>query len=394
MGDGSAHEVWRSQLTAARGPALTSALVERGVIDGPATAWRTTWGRFSPDGGSPEWATACLTRHDAERDGERIVCARLLDPPGGARRASERPGLEATQIALRWFPDDPGLPTLRRAIERHGPLEVVRYRPGRRCTARAGADPARFVKVFPTGEQAVHVHEEGVRLSAAGASAGFAVAAPVAVDPEVATVVQSAVPGVPAAPALFGPTGADMAARMGAAAATLPRLDLRPGAILDRWAQCERGRRYAAALGALVPGLNARLALLLAGIERLYRNAPERHLVPIHGGLHPHQWLDDGGRLGLIDFDRLCLGDPELDAATFLAEVDFERGTAVSPAELNAAFLAGFESLGGPLDPGLLRAYRVEKRLAKALRSARALRPDGDEAADRHLRRAEAGLAG
>jgi len=38
--------------------------------------------------------------------------------------------------------------------------------------------------------------------------------------------------------------------------------------------------------------------------------------------------VGDDGRLGLIDFDRVSLGDPELDITTFQAEVDFESLTA------------------------------------------------------------------
>ena len=41
--------------------------------------------------------------------------------------------------------------------------------------------------------------------------------------------------------------------------------------------------------------------------------------MPVHGAPHQHQWLADGQRLGLIDFDRFALGDPELDLAVTLA---------------------------------------------------------------------------
>jgi len=51
-----------------------------------------------------------------------------------------------------------------------------------------------------------------------------------------------------------------------------------------------------------------------------------------------HQWLVDGdGRLGLVDFDRYALGEPELDIATFLVELETESPRAVPMAELTAA---------------------------------------------------------
>ncbi|MDQ4038192.1 MAG: hypothetical protein M3313_07560, partial [Actinomycetota bacterium] len=108
---------------------------------------------------------------------------------------------------------------------------------------------------------------------------------------------------------------------------------------------------------------------------------------PIHGAPHPEQWLDDDGRLGLIDFDRFSFGDPELDVTTFQAEVDFERIPLALREDINGAFLAGYEAQTGPMDPCLLLAYRVHKRLAKVLRAARAIQPDGDVRAARHLGR-------
>lgn len=99
----------------------------------------------------------------------------------------------------------------------------------------------------------------------------------------------------------------------------------------------------------------------------------------------PSKWLDDDGRLGLIDFDRFSLGDPELDITTFQAEVDFESVPASLRDDINDAFRAGYESRAGAMDLSLLLAYRVHKRLAKVLRAARAIRPDGDVRAAGHL---------
>ena len=56
--------------------------------------------------------------------------------------------------------------------------------------------------------------------------------------------------------------------------------------------------------------------------------------------------------------------------------------------ELSQAFREGYESVAGPLNEELLIAYTAHKRLSKALRVARALRPDGDERAEQILNRA------
>jgi aminoglycoside phosphotransferase (APT) family kinase protein len=106
----------------------------------------------------------------------------------------------------------------------------------------------------------------------------------------------------------------------------------------------------------------------------------------VHGALHVSQWLEHGDRLALLDYDSLALGDPELDAATFLADLDVENRERVPVDRLGTTFLAGYEETAGPLDSRLLAAYRAHRRLEKALRVARALRPDGDRKAERRLR--------
>jgi aminoglycoside phosphotransferase (APT) family kinase protein len=110
--------------------------------------------------------------------------------------------------------------------------------------------------------------------------------------------------------------------------------------------------------------------------------------VPVHGAPHMHQWLvDDAGRLGLVDFDRYALGEPELDVATFLVELETESPRAVGMAELEAATAAGFRAAGGRLDPDRMTLWTAHKRLAKVARTAAALRPDAEARALAHLDR-------
>lgn len=96
------------------------------------------------------------------------------------------------------------------------------------------------------------------------------------------------------------------------------------------------------------------------------------------------------GRKRPSGVDRLrpvFVGRPELDITTFQAEVDFEGLSASRRDDINGAFLAGYEWHAGPMDLSLLLAYRVHKSLAKVLRAVRAIRPDGDVRAARHLQR-------
>jgi hypothetical protein len=137
-----------------------------------------------------------------------------------------------------------------------------------------------------------------------------------------------------------------------------------------------------------VPALGADARRLLARLAELHAAGDARRLRPVHGALHAAQWLDDGSELGLVDYDALALDDAELDAATFLAGLDVENRERTPVDWLAERFLAGYSAAGDPLDPRLLQAYRAHRLLEKALRVARAVRPDGDEKAERRLRRA------
>jgi aminoglycoside phosphotransferase (APT) family kinase protein len=163
----------------------------------------------------------------------------------------------------------------------------------------------------------------------------------------------------------------------------VPSSGLRPAYALGASEQLRRSRRVAAELARRVPYLADDVDRLLERLAQSHARTAGRPLRPIHGAPHVHQWLEAEDGLGLVDFDRFARGEPELDVATFLAEMDFERGETVGA--VKEAFVDGYEEVAGRLDEVVLRAYRCHKRLAKALRTARALRADGDERAQRHL---------
>ena len=89
--------------------------------------------------------------------------------------------------------------------------------------------------------------------------------------------------------------------------------------------------------------------------------------------------------MGLVDFDRFCWSDPELDAATFLGALEFDTELRQSIDDLGAALVDGFRRSDYGVDERRWAAYRVDIRLRKVARTAMAIRPDGDERAARHL---------
>lgn len=392
MASAGAHVAYRDRLMALTTDALLLETMHGSIVGsgGHAARWRRVYGRFSP--GSSAYALVVLERVDPAP--ELRTCEVFEREPidTGHEHVARHDALG--WVAWSSFPHDRRLPTLAAALTRVGPATVVRYRPGKRCTVRVehGADTF-FCKVFPDASGA-RLHAEAQDLWRAGARGelGFAVAEPVRWDGETRTLWQRSIGGTSIYPRLTGPDGPAFARRLGAAAGTLPGSSVRPNERFDADTQCRRSTSYARELGARIPTLASLATALVTRLAECHR---ARHARPrvIHGAPHMNQWLDvGGGRLGLVDFDRLSIGDPELDVSTFLGELDFEDGLAHGVDAIADAFIGGYEETGGPLDEPLLQAYRSHKRLAKALRSARALRVDGALRAERHLRTAFAAL--
>lgn len=349
--------------------------------------WVRTHGRFDPD--HAPFATLVFETVDTPQRIVRVEVFAECPPSAGPEDALVRHPTIGWLRTIR-FPSDPALTTLPAVLAGVKDAAVVRYRPHRRCTFRVDdGGRGRFAKVFPDNEGA-RLHREGIALwqAANRGELGFLVAQPDRWDHDTHTLWQEQIDGRPAAPHLFGQEAAPLAHRMGQAVASLTRSTLHPQDIFDGPVQLARSRRSGEDLVRRIPRLAPCVHDLLETLSRTHATFAGRPLRPIHGAPHPHQWLEDGTQLGLVDFDRIALGDPELDVATFLGELDFEEALQTPVAQLADAFLTGYESLDERLDRRLLAAYRAHKRLAKAVRSARAVRPDGDQRAARNLGRA------
>jgi hypothetical protein len=350
--------------------------------------WVRTYGRFTPD--HEPYATLCFETSAGPQVIVR-VSASTTRPQVDEHETPVVFDPTIGWLSLNLFPTDPHLPTLPTVLVGVERATIMRYRPFRRCTLRVDErDTTRFVKVFPTVADGERLHREAVALwgAAQQRELKFRVAPPGHWDAATCALWQYQAKGIPAAPLLFGPDGALVAHRMGRAAASLACSSLQPTEIFAARVQMARSLRYGEEIVSRVPQASHAVDTLLQPLTSIHARVRSRPLRPIHGGLHAHQWLDDGSELALVDFDRFSRGDPELDVATFLGELDFETDLQVPPDQLADAFLQSYESISGPLDRQLLAAYRAHKRLAKVLRTARAVRPDGDRRTLRHLRRA------
>ncbi len=352
--------------------------------------WKQTYGSFTPD--QPAYATLAFESAAFESAAQPsvivLVKAYRETPEAAGPGAWLQVMPEAGVLHVRSFPDDPRLPTLAAVVRAYEPVHVVRYRPEKRCTLRIGTgEQTSWAKVFPdlSGE-ALHGSQVALWEAAARGELDVAVAPPLRFDAAERAVWIGHVPGAGITGALFGADGPELAERLGRAAGSVTQISVAPQTRVDSAMQMERTRRNAATIAGHIPELAVPLEEVIGGLERLHGRATSRPR-PIHGAPHPEQWLDDGGRLGLIDFDRFSLSDPELDITTFQAEVDFEGLPGALRDDINDAFRFGYESVAGSMDPSLLVAYRVHKRFAKVGRAARAIRPDGDLRAAHHLAR-------
>ena len=391
----STHERYRGALTVlASDAAILSIVSQAGERCGwwaPERTWRRMYERFTPDAASfveivfssetPPQALCRIEVSERRRDdcgNPRDVCQ--VDAHVGWARVTR-------------FPFDAGLPDLAASFTPFtrftgaADATVVRYRPGRRCTARIviGDRPV-FAKAYASNAGA-RVHRDLVALHrvASKGALRMAIPEPLAWDDRTWTLWQGALTGRPATEGLCGDRGGDLARRMGAAAASLTRAAVEPSETFDAAAALVRTRRHAGELASRVPHLSDLLDAIVDRLGELHAEWPSREPRPIHGSPHPSQWLDAGSEIGLVDFDRFGRGDPELDAGVLLADFDALDAPVVPPERLAAALLDAYRAAGVPLREPLVRAYRAHQQLARALRAAQAIRPDGDRRAEKRL---------
>jgi hypothetical protein len=351
--------------------------------------WKTIWSRFDPDSHDRPYLSLLLQQESCSW--HMCLIEISLDEPVNDSGLVLLNDDVLGWIKIRRFPEDPVLTTLPAVISQcQDNIEILRYRPYKRCTFRYQEPDSQlpvFGKLFADQRgQNIHIQSQSLWQASDAGQLTFQVATPISWDSATNTVWQAAIQGDPLVDQLFSATGAETAKRIGLAAASLPTSQLKPVVSFGGVEQMQRSLKYAKELARRLPDQRDSLTALMHQLHRIHADHHSfSRLKPIHGAPHAHQWLECGDQLGLVDFDRYCLGDPELDAATFIGEMDFEDRATVPVDELNAVFLDAYQSVAGKLDARLLQAYRSHKRLAKALKAARSIRSNGEHKAKRHL---------
>jgi hypothetical protein len=292
--------------------------------------------------------------------------ARCVQIGGGGEPVK---GLGQVSSAPWW--SDAALPALAGLRARHPGLRPIRYRPGKRCTLKLEADRPLFIKCV-ADDRGCRINADARLLNQASRQGllTFNVARPAGWLPGIRVIAQHVITGNPVVPRIWHDVG--LAHRLGEANASIAAASLRLSTRFTYADQMQRTAKYASRLAKRVAGADALLTDIMSTLGGVAPGDADR---PIHGAPHAHQWLDGPDGIGLVDFDRLSLGDPELDVATFVAEADFEDAPGARLAA--ETYASAFEACW-PLNTRLVQAYRAHKHVAKALRTISAIRHDCD----------------
>ena len=276
-------------------------------------------------------------------------------------------------LQIHQITEDPAFTGLHEYLEQFNQISFLRYRPGKRLTLAAAHREHGPVIVKCISAGAREVFERLRVLWPLREEFAFDISKPLMLNEQGNILVQSRLAGTE-------PRFNDLkvaignARQMGQAAASLHavRAPFRQTFTIE--SQQIRSARYIDRISAVCPESEP---ILRVEVERLQIMAAKLRtntssLTPVHGSLHGHQWLRDHGRLALVDFDRACMGDPELDVATFLAQWDFESGA--TPDAVKSEFTRSYESASAiELDPNLLAFYRAHKHLSKAYKACKSI---------------------
>jgi hypothetical protein len=383
---------YRAQLTALASEEAARVALETVPFWPSRLRWTSIFGRFYP--GAAPYAVQLFESFDGGR--QWIARVEAFDAPAGEVADGEWWSHDRVIGSLRvtTLAADTALPSLASVLD-DGMTTVVRYHPGHRCTVRSVRNGREvFGKVFrdDRGRELLDDYERLWRASVAG-EISFNVARPIAWDHATCTLWQAAVPGDSVRPRLRTDEGPALARRIAEALGSLAQSHVPARHVVSLCSELGRAERHAAELVSRVPSLGDEVQQFVNRIAVSRHVEQPRARRPIHGAPMPAQWLATPERLGLVDFDRFAAGDPELDVASVIADVDVENPPCDWVRALGAHIIEAWEAIAGPIDRALLDFHRGHRHLRKALRAASAIRPDGDCRAAASLRRSAKVLA-
>lgn len=259
-------------------------------------------------------------------------------PSGAVALPAADPGIPALRDALR---ADRMLPTLARVAGLDGAAgedavlaaEVLSHKVGQRCTIRyvliserlAAGSRTIIAKVYrrPVLATRIHAYTMGLRTAALNGTEAASVPAPFGVVPELGMALQEQLDGEDLRHPLAAGVADDVLALSARWLAALHRA--RPIPDLRHKSRNHELDKIDRACAEIAPHLSSHERVR---IERLRRRlhalgAPEDGApsTMIHRDYYYAHVLCSAGRIGVIDFDSLSVGDPTLDVGHFLGHL-------------------------------------------------------------------------
>jgi aminoglycoside phosphotransferase (APT) family kinase protein len=280
----------------------------------------------------------------------------------GARLRADRAGRGAADRKLPQLHSllDPvaARPVLSRTLGRPvgvSAVQVLRHKPGRRCTLRYQLDDGAcvFAKTY-ANRRAARVHES-YRQIAAGSR--VAIPVPLGWDEDARLVATAPLPGSPLLDRLRAgdrDLGYEIADVLHALHSSQVVLERRHSLADELSPLSDRVERLTAAEPAL--RLSAERCLLLAA-EGCGHGWPWRWR-PVHRDFYEDQLLADGSALAMLDLDDAAMSEPAIDVANLIAHLRLRAlRSETTPQRLNRvarAFLRRYRALDAALDPRLV----------------------------------------
>ncbi len=222
--------------------------------------------------------------------------------------------------------------------------EVVRYKPGSRCTVVVGVDYDRTNGNQPGPDPIVIKTHQGDKGQTAWAAMTalwqsplarqgvVTLAEPLGYDPERRILFQGPIPEDCTLKELARNAIADGGesqldrlreelAKTGYALAALHQSSTTYGETATLDGELEELREVVGRLSFSVPPLEAAAEPLLKRLEELSVEYPAEGSVPSHHDFRPAQVLVHGGKVGFIDFDGASMAEPALDLGRFRAKL-------------------------------------------------------------------------
>lgn len=308
-----------------------------------------------------------------------VILAGSLEPPGSAALPMETDAVEFDApgwhchlpelgLRLRNEPTDEALPALTRLTDpseacllleraigakaypgiriRSCRPEVLRYKPGSRCTVRyrldyadAGAAaaagwPDTVVAKTHAGEKG-HNAYGGMRAlwgTELADGAVVTVAEPLAYLPDLRVLIQGPVPeectlkqavrdAVGSGDARDLDRLCEQLRRTADGLVALHRCDVRYGRTVTWWDELAEVREVISRLSVTIPTIVQAVDPLLARAQELAGEVAPDPAVPAHHDFRPAQVLLADTRIGFIDFDGFCAAEPALDLGRFRAKL-------------------------------------------------------------------------